>query len=135
MKTFTSVCVLTVVLGMSMSVARADFDDNEVNNGALAINFFAKAAQSDIQNGNIELPVVQHRFVAASLRNIVAKSQQVANLSGAANEDAVQAQMLQLAQEIRTLVNNLIARTNDPTFDAILDEMSDFADELVDDLN
>ncbi len=136
MKTFATTFVLACVVAALGNVASANFDDGDVRNGANQIKNLATQAAADVQSGEIETPAARRRLIAVSFRSIANKAQQIANLSSAENENAVQAEMLQLAREIRQTVRTL---TNQATGNAelleILDLWADLSDELIDDLD
>lgn len=137
MKTFTKLLVLTAILGMSMGgAAMANFDDDDVREGALRIKNLANQAVADIQDGDLDVPFIQQRIFVAGFRNIAQKAQQIANLANAEDEDAVQDEMLDLAGEIRQTVNVLTSRANgNGELLEVLDLWADLSDELIDDLD
>lgn len=137
MKTFSRMFVLTMIMGMSMgTAAMANFDDEDVREGALQIKALSDQAGADIRDGDLEVPFIQRRFFAAGFRAMSQKAQQIANLANADDEDDVQAEMLELAGEIRTLINNLKARANgNAEVLEVLGDLDVLTDELIDDLD
>ena len=117
-------------------VGGAAFDDDDVRNGALEIRNLANQAAADVQSGEIEVNFVQRRIFVQGFRAIANRAQQIATLSGADNEDAVQDDMLKLAREIRQAVNTLTNFANGNTeLLEILAIWADLSDELIDDLD
>jgi hypothetical protein len=137
MKTYMNTMVLAVVLGLSMSgVAMANFDDEDVRDGALTIRNLANQAVADIVSGEIDVPFVKRRIFAAGFRSIATRAQQVANLSGADDEDEVQDEMLKLAGEIRQIVARLDGQAaGNAELLEVLELWAELSDELIDDLN
>ncbi len=137
MKAYMNTMVLAVVLsGMMSSVARANFDDEDVREGALEIKTLATVAIEDIRRGAIEVPFAKNRIFVAGFRSIAQKAQQIANLSGADDEDDVQDEMLELAREIRQTVNVLDGQAaGNAELLEVLELWADLSDELIDDLN
>jgi hypothetical protein len=137
MKTFSRMIVLTMIMGMSMGgAAMANFDDEDVREGALQIKAIADQAGADLRDGDLDVPIIQRRCFAAGFRGMSQKAQQIANLANADDEDEVQDQMLQLAGEIRTLINNLKARANvNAEVLDVLNDLDNLTDELIDDLD
>lgn len=138
MKTFSQTCVLALMLVSFGSVANANFDDDDVRDGALRIRNLSNQARTDLQNGDISVPFIQRAIFQAGFLSISQKAQQIANLSNANDEDAVEGQMLQLAREIRqavTVLTSRAAQLDNQELLNILAIWADLSDELIDDLD
>ncbi len=138
MKTLLNACVLAVTFVSFGNIASANFDDDDVREGAQRIQNLATQANVDLQNGNISVPVAQRVFFQVGFNGIAQRARTIAELSNSNDEGAVEDEMLQLAREIRQTVavlNNRAEQLGNQRLLNILAVWADLSEELVDDLD
>lgn len=138
MKTLLNTCVLAVILASFGNIASANFDDDDVRDGARQIQNLATQANVDLQNGNISVPIAQRVFFQVGFNGIAQRARMIAELANSNDEDEVQDEMLALAREIRQTVTVLTSRAEQLGNQRLLNILAvwaDLSEELVDDLD
>jgi hypothetical protein len=133
MKTFGNVCVVAAIVSVVMTggMAKADFNNQDVENGA---NFLAQNSQT-LRNGlsRVDIPRVQKVFFRNGLNQIIQRSQQMAELASQP-DDQVEDQLEQLAQQNLNTARQLLERAenlgNEELFEFMV-QIEFIADELL----
>jgi hypothetical protein len=140
MKTLVYTFALTLVILTSVgSVAQAGFDEDDVREGAEEIRELALQTRDRIQSFEIDgLPLPVRGLFRDRLFSIAYRAQDIAALSNADDEDAVEDELMRLAREIQPFLTELTDRAEQRDHEVLLDileELEELTDELVDDLD